>query len=105
MTLSSGANLDSTNYSICTVSRRNLSGEMYYVGTNGPNSTRNQLSVGYYTDTQTILNEQSYAQVGATIPGYSSGSEPVGYDYSIFSSFCYSFYFSTESYVNLVPSC
>jgi hypothetical protein len=58
---------------------------MYYIGTNGPSSTRQQLSVGYYTDTTTILNEQSYALVGVTIPGYSSSAEPMGYDYSVFS--------------------
>jgi hypothetical protein len=58
---------------------------MYYIGTNGPSSSRQQLSAGYYTDTTTILNEQSYALVGVTIPGYSAGSEPTGYDYSVFS--------------------
>jgi hypothetical protein len=77
--------LDSTNYTICSASRRRAAGEMYYIGTNGPSSTRQQLSAGYYTDTTTILNEQSYALVGVTIPGYSSGAEPMGYDYSVFS--------------------
>ena len=58
---------------------------MYYIGTNGPSSSRQQLSAGYYTDTTTILNEYAYALVGVTIPGYSSGAEPTGYDYSVFS--------------------
>jgi hypothetical protein len=58
---------------------------MYYIGTNGPSSTRQQLSAGYYTDTSTILNEHSYALVGVTIPGYSAGSEPMGYDFYNFS--------------------
>jgi hypothetical protein len=85
MTLNAGANLDNTNYSVCAASRRNKTGEMYYVGTNGPSSTRQQLSTGYYTDTSTIINEQSYALVGVTIPGYSVGSEPMGYDFYNFS--------------------
>ena len=77
--------LDSTNYTICSASRRQAAGEMYYIGTNGPSSSRQQLSAGYYTDTTTILNEYAYALVGVTIPGYSSGAEPTGYDYSVFS--------------------
>jgi hypothetical protein len=77
--------LDSTNYTICSATRRRAVGEMYYIGTNGPSSTRQQLSAGYYTDTSTILNEHSYALVGVTIPGYSAGSEPMGYDFYNFS--------------------
>ena len=84
MTLGSGANLDGTNYSVCVGSRRNKSGEMYYVGTNGPSSTRQQLSTGYYTDTSTIINEYAYALVSVAVPGYIA-SEPMGYDFYMFS--------------------
>lgn len=77
--------LDSTNYTICSASRRQAAGEMYYIGTNGPSSSRQQLSAGYYTDTTTVLNEQSYALISVTISGYSAGSEPMGYDFYNFS--------------------
>jgi hypothetical protein len=85
MTVNAAANLGSTNYTICAASRRRAAGEMYYVGTNGPQSTRRQLSTGYSSDTVTILNQYANALVGATIPGYSSGAEPMGYDFYNFS--------------------
>jgi hypothetical protein len=72
--------LNGTNYSVCGVTRRNISGgNRYYIGSAGTNLQYQQLSVGYYTDTSTILNEGAYA-LNFAVPAYAGASEPVTYE-------------------------
>jgi len=80
MNFGSSTILNGTNYSVCGSTRRNVSGGgRYYIGSAGTNLQFQQLSVGYFTDTSTILNEGAYAQQ-ITVPAYAGASEPVTYE-------------------------
>jgi hypothetical protein len=97
MNFGSSTILNGTNYSVCANTRRNVSGsQKYYVGSNGAGGANQNLSVGYYTDASIIINEGAYA-TGATVPAYSAGSEPTGYDFVMMSQSSGMYAFSFRS--------
>jgi len=85
MNFGSSTILNGTNYSVCGITRRNTSSsQKYYIGSNGAGSTRQNLAVGYFDNTTIIINEGGYA-TSTSVPAYSTGSEPTGYDFVMLS--------------------
>jgi hypothetical protein len=97
MNFGSSTILNGTNYSVCGVTRRNTSSsQKYYIGSNGAGSTRQNLAVGYFDNTTLIINEGGYA-TSTTVPAYSAGSEPTGYDFVMMSQTSGMYTFSLRS--------
>ena len=85
MNFGSSTILNGTNYSVCGITRRNTSSsQKYYIGSNGAGSTRQNLAVGYFDNTTILLGEGGYA-TSTSVPAYSTGSEPTGYDFVMLS--------------------